>query len=92
MTNNHFDFLDKFLIYHFHTICRCGKAAVRVVELMFVFGDAARLVWQVRRTHKFLIISSSGDILVADQRRVIGRSRPTGWVGSVAGGGEFSVI
>ena len=26
-----------------------------MVEFMFVFGDAARLVWQARQTHKFLV-------------------------------------
>ena len=28
---------------------------IRVVELMVVFGDAARLVWGARRFHKFLV-------------------------------------
>ena len=52
---------------------------IRAVELMFVFGDAGRLVWQTLRTHKFLIISSSGDISVTD-RRDSRRSQPTSWV------------
>ena len=55
------------------------RAAVRAVVLMFVFGDAGRLVWQTLRTHKFLIISSSGDISVTD-RRDSRRSQPTSWV------------
>ena len=28
---------------------------IRVVELMFVFGDAERMVWQARDFHKFLV-------------------------------------
>ena len=53
---------------------------VRVVEFMFVFGDAARLGWKARRTHKFL-----GHKFL---RRYFGRRSETSHPAKPAGGGK----
>ena len=46
--------MSKLRATRLRTVC-LDLLVVRVEEFMFVFGDAARLVWQARDFHKFLV-------------------------------------